>query len=480
MKKNRRITTPIAVLGAAISFGFGFSLANAQERPPLPFEAGETENRLGMNSFGTPQPIPEIQSHEVRTPDFGDVIVQPPIGPPRYYVTIRHYGCRPWLIHPYTGRPILRHDLVRSIGSNNPAWLEIADGLSMEELLEPREELGGEALVSIEDGGMVDEDNPAAIQDYLDMEAAERDNAAQAGVTIAPGIANISYAPYYGLYCLRIRICIPYNPIYAGNAYRYWLRWPYRPHQGSCWSTWWWHCWQRGVRGVGIYPCRPWLTPYTRWTRVGPDWVWHVSSVNRYRYWCLYGMRYYCTTFGTPVSINPLPYVGQLGLDVRPVAAHTTGWLRPWPYPRWRYWSYSPYCTRWYWFRPIPWFNYRYLPPVVQCAYAMPRDGGGFRPGPAPQDDVNVFPIEPPRIAAVDKQARFDQGKNANAFFLENFDIDQATTARPIVRPLGDHDGDGVNSNQDNPRNIRIEERGHAMPIDLEDTDMPAGVGAGK
>ena len=464
--------SPLLIAGAA--FALGVALSQAQERPPLPFEVGETDARVGVNSFGAPQPVPEIQSHEVCTPDLEGIIADPPIGPRRFYVDIRYYGCRPWLIHPYTGLPIPRHELIRSIATNNPAWEEMAGNMTMEELLQPRDELGGEAFVSIEEGGIVDETNPEAIREFEDMDRAERENALAAGVTLAPGVNNISYAPYYGLYCLKVRLCIPYRASLAGIAYRYWLRWPYRLHQGSCWNTWWWSCWRNGWHGHAIYPCRPWLTPYTRWTRVGPDWVWHVSSVNRYRYWCLYGLRYYCTRFGTPVAHNPLPYVGQLGLHLQPAGA-VTPWLRPWPYPYWRYWAYRPYCTRWYWFRPIPWFNYRYLPPVVQCAFAVPKSGGGFTPGPVPTDDNNVFPVEPPRVAAVG----FEQEAPAGSYFNDNFVIDQAITARPLVRPLGDHNFDGLNTNEDSPRNIRIEERGHAAPIDLNDMDVPPVVGGG-
>ena len=450
-----------------LAAGLGF----AQERPPLPFDAGPA--RIGMNSFGAPRSVPELQAHEVRTPDFSPTIATPPNGRPRYYVDIRYYACRPWLIHPYTGVPILRHELIRSLQTTNPDWQAVAEGLTMEQLLQPNPDLGGESLVSIEAGGMVDENNAEALQDFIEMGDAERANAAALGVDLPPGVNHISYAPYYGLYCLRVRLCIPYNPVHAGHVFRYWLRWPYRPHQGWCWSTWWWSCWRQGPRGLAIYPCRPWLTPYTSWTRVGPDWVWNVSNVNRYRSWCLYGLRYYFTNFGTPVAINPIPLVGQLGLALQPADAISVGWQRIWPYPQWRYWPYRPYCTRWYWFRPIPWFNYRYLPPVVQCSFAVPRAGGGFVPGPVPPDNADVFPVDPPRVAAA---GEFEGGMPPGSFFADNFDIEMATTARPLVRPLGDHDHDGVTSVQDNPRNVNIDERGH-MPIDMGDADMPPPAG---
>ena len=104
------------------------------------------------------------------------------MGVPRYYVDVRYYACRA-VVHPpvHRGRPILRHDLIRSVQIDQPRvgrrWPLKARRL--EELLRAATtELGGEALVSIEEGGMVDEENPAALQDFVEMGEAERANAA--------------------------------------------------------------------------------------------------------------------------------------------------------------------------------------------------------------------------------------------------------------------------------------------------------------
>ena len=94
--------------------------------------------------------------------------------------------------------------------------------------------------------------------------------------------------------------------------------------------------------------------------------------------------------------------------------------------------------------------------------------------GREPTDNDDVFPFDPPRVG---DDARLFLNADAGGFFRNNFITEMATTARPLVRPLGDHDHDGVVTNQDNPRNIRIDERGHAAPIDLHDTDMPAAIG---
>ena len=111
----------------------------------------------------------------------------------------------------------------------------------------------------------------------------------------------------------------------------------------------------------------------------------------------------------------------------------------------------------------------------MQCSYAFPRATGGFAPGPIPVDDANAFPMDPPNLA----DGNFVPRGAAPSFFTDNFETDMATTARPVVRGLGDHDGDGANTNEDNPRNIRIDERGHAAPIDLRDMDMPPVIGGG-
>lgn len=451
MKPIHRITRSLLGLGAA-------AVALAQTNPGLPYEAGETRELYGLNSFGGALMAPGIHSEQLALlPLEQDELQIRPF--PRRYIVIRFYAIRPWLVHPYTGQQLALTNVFRSVGSDNPDWLEMTKGRTLAELLEPDSETG-EPMVSIEDGGLVDESNEAEVMAFREEADAELRNAEAVGVNLGNPARNIIHAPYYGLYCIKIRICLPYlefNRANAGTVWRYWVRLAYPFHQGWCWRSWWWYrlCWN-GSQYV-LCPYRPFCIPHAFWTRVGPDWIWHVTNPNRFRYWCLYGLRYYFTPFG-----GTLPLVGQLNLSLAPA----NGWLRYWPYPPVRYWPYRPYCTRWYWFRCLPWITYRYLPPVIQAAFAIPKPefGAGFLP---PGDGPEPFPLDPPTIG---DDGRFQ--RSGDSFFDITFDIAGVCTVRPVVLPLGDHDGDGRTRLQDFSRPV-LEEQRHAAPIDLSDADFP-------
>jgi len=429
----------------------------AQTNPGLPYEGGETRELYGMNSFGAPTMVPGLDSEQLPLPALEPEELQ--VLPfPRRYIVIRFYAIRPWFIHPYTGLELKPTDIIRSIQSDNPDWMDMAKGRSLEELLNPP--TGEEPLVSIEDGGLVDETNDAEVAAFGEEGDVEVANAAAAGVELAAPARNIIHAPFYGLYCIKIRICLPYltyNLAHPNTVWRYWVRWAYPFHQGWCWRSWWWYRWCSSGTQFVLCPYRPFCIPHAFWTRVGPDWIWHVTNPNRFRYWCLYGLRYYFTPFG-----GALPLVNQLNLGLLP----PNGWLTYWPYPPVRYWPYGPYCTRWYWYRCLPWFTYRYLPPVIQAAFAIPKPqfGAGFRP---PGDDDQPFPLDPPTIGDDGTFAR-----SGNSFFDVFFDVAGVSTVRPLVKPLGDHDGDGRTRIQDSARPI-LEEQRHPTPIDLSDTDGP-------
>lgn len=446
--------------------------ATAQTQPTeplLPFQGpdGPGPERLGLNSFGRPLLLPAIHAEQLPIPPLDDLTL-PPTGPPRIYITFRYYGCRPWFIHPYTGATLSATDLVRSVQTTNPEWQEVAKGRPLEELLKVDPDLG-EPLISIVDEGLVDENNPAAMQEWQDEQMVEMENAEKVGVRLADqAIRPIVHAPFYGLYCLRVRLCIPISTAtVAGAVYRYWVRFPFKLHQPYCWSRWWWHCWYRDpfTGALRIRPWRPLCVPHAFWTRSGPDWVWTVSNANRYRYWCLYGLRYYFTTFGSPLAVNRVPLVGDLHLAPTDL---TTGFLRPWPYPTVRYWPFGPYSTRWYWFRCVPWFTYRYLPPVLQAAVAIPKDefGAGFLPAPDPGPGDDPFPPDPPRLVEGEPFA-----KGGDSFFDINFDIAGACTVRPSQEPLGDSDGDGATERADMPRPL-LDEQAILDNPDLEDQDV--------
>jgi len=456
MKPNRIAQ----VLGGLLCAGT--ALAQTTGVPPLPYQGGSGPEKLGLNSFGgNAVMLPSLQVEQLPSP-FDDITV--PFGPPRRYIVIRYYAIRPWFIHPYTGVQLQATDILRSVQSDNPDWMAMAEGKSLEELLRP-DPTTGEALVEIVDGGLVDENNEAERESFAAETAAEVATAGALDPKLDLGspATGILHAPFYGLYCIKIRICIPFLTTQPGQVWRYWVRWAYPFHQGWCWRSWWWYGWQLRGTQWGIWPYRPLCIPHVFWSRVGPDWIWHVTNPNRFRYWCLYGLRYHFTLFGSPIRINPVPFLSQLHLGLVP-GNTTTGWVPIWPYPFVRYWPYGPWCTRWYWYRCLPWYSYRYLPPVVQAAFAIPKPefGAGFLP---PGDDQRQFPQGPPTIG--------DDGmfqKVGDSFFDVFFDVAGATTQRALVKPLGDGDGTGQTTTGDFPGPVR-EETFHSQPIDLSDTD---------
>jgi hypothetical protein len=123
---------------------------------------------------------------------------------------------------------------------------------------------------------------------------------------------------------------------------------------------------------VAVYcPWRPTWIPLLRWTRGGP--VWGLTVTHPYCYpwdpwyrprpFCLYGLRYYFTPIGSIRQPAPVPYIAQL-----PTSRSTAvQWIRH-PKPIYKYWPYTGYCARWYWWRCTPFGIYRHLPPVVQFA----------------------------------------------------------------------------------------------------------------
>ena len=205
----------------------------------------------------------------------------------------------------------------------------------------------------------------------------------------------------------------------------------------------------------------------------------NITNWNRYRHWCLYGFRYYCTFFGTPpFQLNRLPRIANLNFDLNPDLKVNTPWLRPWPYPLVRYWPYRPYCTRWFWFRPIPWFRYRYFPPVVNFAIARPNAelGGGFLPPPDDNPNDPRFPMVPPTRGGDGKLV--NQSLVAGKFvgagtakFDSFFDIDVECRGRASIVRQGDYDRNGSTTRADFPRNI-LQLR--ALDPTQDSDDLPA------
>jgi hypothetical protein len=197
-----------------------------------------------------------------------------------------------------------------------------------------------------------------------------------------------------------------------------------------------------------------------------------MTNVNRYREWCLYGVRYYFTSYGVPpFALNSLPKIHRLDFDLTPNLQTTTDWLRPWPYPQLRYWPIRPYGARWFWFRPIPWLQYRYFPPVINFALAQPKDefGGGFLPTPDDDSTDPSFPILPP---SKDSEGRFvHQGGTEPDSFFDIFDVAGECWWRAFEVQQGDRDGDGSTSRSDYPRAL-LQER--AFDPSQDSLDLPA------
>ena len=427
------------------------------EDPNLPAGFPTNQELLGLNSFGAGKLVPG-QHSDVPRPPIGSInpeeLLPPDLTIPRYYIYCYYYGCRPWFIHPYTGAQLAARDIIASVHSENPDFPsrdpQTGRVVDIAKLLEVDPELG-EAPVVVEDMGLVDENNEAAIADFAAQTVAETENAAAVGVTLGPQPMAIHHAPYYGLYCLRVRICIPIRNLElhrdANNQvlrWRYWCKFRFPRTQPVCWSRTWWYRW---FGSSGLRPWQPWCLPHVYWSRSGPDWVCHVHSVNRFRHWCLFGFRYYfprITDFdtidlGSPL---PLPYLSQLNTALQPPVQ----WFRPWPYPVVRYWPYRPYGTRWYWFRCYPWYWYRHFPPVIQFAVATANaeHGAGFVSG-VPDTDPNgeaLFPLDPPNLAD-------GEPRTAGAAFDSFFDIDVECRGRALAVPALDENGDGNSNNLD-------------------------------
>ncbi len=438
-------------------------------RPEFPAEAGDDTEIFGATSFGMNGGLPEVHDENLGLPpfDINDLVLPPDRpGPKRLYITIYYYGIRPWLVNPYTGKRLHPTDLIREIQTDNPAWQEIAKGKSLEELMEVDPTLG-EPLVRVEDGGLVHEfdskgEPTAAAMEWQHEQEAELNNArlAQVPDLMLPKVRPLPHAPFYGLYCIKVTVCVPiFETTLPRTFYRYWVKWRFRRHQRICWYRWWWHRWRFINGSYVIRPWRPLCVPRFVWHRSGPSWVCTVYNVNRWRYWCLYGLRYYFPQF-SPVLVNPIPRIGQLSNPRLAVP-----WRYIWPRPRLRYWPFRPYCTRWYWFRCVPWRTYRYFPPIFQAAVAIADDnnGAGFMP---PNEVDGPFPIDPPP----------DPGPEMPPIDEKNGLIHVGLCGvRSQIQQLGDNDGDGATTRSDRPRRIFSAERAVDNQDVMDDKDPATG-----
>jgi hypothetical protein len=192
-------------------------------------------------------------------------------------------------------------------------------------------------------------------------------------------------------------------------------------------------------------PWRPTWSPLLRWGRGGPIWCLTVTHPYAYpwdpwyrpRPFCLYGLRYYFTPIGNIRQPAAVPYIGQL------TAGLPANWVLH-PKPIYKYWPYTPYCARWYWWWCTPFSIYRHLPPVVQFATWV-------------NPDINDTPV------------------------LRDFPDDPVPmegtvgicTMRALVSQQGDLTGDGFETLAD--LSAFRQEQGTASQ-DTTDTDGPPGI----
>lgn len=235
--------------------------------------------------------------------------------------------------------------------------------------------------------------------------------------------------PAYGLYCLRVVICIPYyspnfQPLWVqGRLHQFFVRLSYYC-PGVCWCEGWW--WYRSFQHPSTDPYgiahSPSWAPWHRWDRGGP--FWNLTIIHPYCYtwgspfyqptpFCVYGLRSCFFTIGNPRQ--PGRVCGNKNLNQQFIC----NWVN-YPYPQpYRYWPYIPYCARWYWWRfptTAAFQASRWLPPVAQYGVAVGAPPDFVYPQPSPSAP---FPIIPQYTCAV-------------------------CTTRPVLLPQGDTDGDGV------------------------------------
>ena len=142
-----------------------------------------------------------ISSDELAKPDIPtDAVANNPTNatvPRPIYLVYRYYSCIPWLA---------AH--VRSVVSTVPGF--------------------NPANVVVDTAN----DNPSL---QLVSEANE------ARLELSPGTAATH--PAYGLYCLKVVICLPYDQWVPGLYHRFYIRLHYR-HPYICWSDHWWYYWR--------------------------------------------------------------------------------------------------------------------------------------------------------------------------------------------------------------------------------------------
>lgn len=132
-------------------------------------------------------------------------------------------------------------------------------------------------------------------------------------------------------------------------------------------------------------PYRPTWIPCVRWTRSMDIWGLTICHPYCYRWvntfyrrpFCLYGLQYYFAPLpnqrptiaqGDATNAEALPLQNRLNETSLSGKAWTNYNSVALNVPQ-GYWPFSPYCSRWYWFRCTPFSLYRWHPPI--CRFAI-------------------------------------------------------------------------------------------------------------
>ncbi len=145
----------------------------------------------------------EVAAAELAKPDIPDIQVGDnpnpvPLPVPRpVYLVYRYYSCSPW--YPWHVRDVYTSVVAR-----------------------------GAYGVEIDTGGAINEGDDVERQIVTDINH-----------------------PAYGLYCITIRVCVPWQAWQHGLARRWYIRWAWgAPYW--CWQDHWWYYWQRPCVNVAL------------------------------------------------------------------------------------------------------------------------------------------------------------------------------------------------------------------------------------
>jgi hypothetical protein len=171
--------------------------------------------------------LKEVGGFEVARPEINDLLVGDPITPglvPRpIYLVYRYYSCAPW--YPF---------YIRDVFTN----------------VVPRDQYH----VEIDTAGAVN------IGDNVEGQI----------------VTDINH-PAYGLYCLTVRVGVPWGAWLHGAWYRWYILWAYRSPYW-CWQDHWWYYWRRPQVNLSLSGAQE--VPVNSSTATGNATITHLGGGN--------------------------------------------------------------------------------------------------------------------------------------------------------------------------------------------------------